>query len=134
MTRLLRSTRSAAGVAAVGLVVASTALAATPDKGTLGPSSPKVAWTGELISSGTYYEAWSQDPTIDCPGTPVCDPFMLTVAEGGHTVALRLNIDRENTAGGDPGAGIRIKFPDGSYQYVMGNAGPKSQMTVKLKN
>jgi hypothetical protein len=126
--------RLAAIATLAAATTAATALAAEPDKGTVSTATPKVEWAGELTGSGTYYEAWAQDPTIECPGTPVCDPFTLTVGDAGHSVTLKLNIDRENTAGGDPGFGIRVGFPDGSYQYVQGNAGPKTQGTVKLKN
>lgn len=130
---MTRRRRLAAGIAAALTITAAAASAATPDKGTVGSSSPKVEWAGELRSSGTYYTAWESDPTAECPGTPVCDPYVLTVAEE-HNVTLRLNIDTQNATGGDPGAGIRVKFPDGSYQYTQGNAGPTSAMVVKLKN
>jgi hypothetical protein len=125
--------RLAAGFAAAGLLIASMAAAATPDKGTVSKSSPKVEWGGDLTSSGVFYNAWAQDPSTEC-SPPACDIFTLTVAEGGHNLTLTENNDSENTAGGDPGCGLNIQFPDGSYQYTQAPCGAKTTLTVKLKN
>jgi hypothetical protein len=124
--------RFSAVVIAAGLAAASIALAATPSSGTISPSTPQVKWSGTLTSSGIFYELWGVDPTLSC-APPTCDPFTLKVAEGVHNISIKLNIQSENATGGDPGAGIRIKKPDGSYQYTVGNAGVKTTMTVKLK-
>ena len=132
MTRTTRGLRLLALGTGAGLAAASLAIAATPESGTVGNASPKVQWAGEVTSSGVFYDAWAQDPTIDCQA-PACDPFALKVAED-HNVTLKLNIQSTNADGSDPGAGIRIKFPDGSYQYTQGTAGEKTTMTVKLKN
>jgi hypothetical protein len=125
--------RLAVGFAAAGLLIASMAAAATPDKGTVSKSSPKVEWGGDLTSSGVFYNAWAQDPSTEC-SQPACDIFTLTVADGGHNLNVTENNDSQNTAGGDPGCGLNIKFPDGSYQYTQGSCGPKTTLTVKLKN
>jgi hypothetical protein len=92
-----------------------------------------VAWAGELVSSGIFYNAWANDPTVDC-SAPACDPFALTIADGPHPVTIKLNILSTNADGSDPGAGIRIKFPDGSYQYTQGNSSEKTPMALKLKS
>jgi hypothetical protein len=134
MTRLRHSTRLAAGFAAVGLLIASMAIAATPENGTVSKSNPKVEWGGDLTDSGAFYNAWAQDPSIPC-NAPACDTFALTVAEGGHNLTLTENNDSTNLqGGGDPGCGMNIEFPDGSYQYTQAPCGSKTTLQVKLKN
>jgi hypothetical protein len=134
MTRLRRRTRLAAATLAGGLLIATSAVAATPDKGTVGSSSPKVQWGGELTNPGVFYNAWAQDPSTEC-AAPACDTFTLTVAEAGHNVTLTENNDSTNAAdGSDPGCGMNIKFPDGTYQYTQAPCGAKTTLTVKLKN
>ena len=108
------------------------AVAATPDSGTIGTSAPKVSWEGTSQSSGIFYNAWTEDPSIECEA-PACDKFNLTVADGGYTVQLTYNILTTNADGSDPGAGIRVRFPDGSYQYTQGNASEKNAMKLRLK-
>ena len=112
----MNRTRLAALLAVVAVfVVPLAADAATPDKGSVSKSTPKVDWGGELTSSGIFYNAWAQDPSTDC-SAPACDTFTLTVPadEAGHNVTLTENNDSTNTAGGDPGCGMNIKFPDGT--------------------
>lgn len=134
MTPLPRILRVVCGVAAAGILSA-TAFAADPSSGTIGSSAPKVDWKGELQGSGIYYQAWVDDPTIPCAGDPsLCDPFALTVADGPHPVTIKLHILSTNVDGSDPGAGIRIGNPDGSYQYTQGNASEQTPMVLRLKN
>ena len=133
MNPLLRSKRLACGVAAAAIFSATVANAADPANGTIGSSAPKVSWGGTLTSSGIFYNAWANDPTIEC-SAPACDTFTLTIADGPHPVTIKYNILSTNADGSDPGAGIRIKFPDGSYQYTQGNASETTAMAVKLKN
>lgn len=134
MTRTSRFLRRCFAVAAAaGLAAASIALAATPSSGTIGTATPQVKWSGTLTSSGIFYELWTVDPTLSC-APPTCDPFTLKVADGPHDINIKLNIGSSNATGGDPGAGIRIKKPDGSYSYTQGTAGVKTTMTLKLKD
>lgn len=129
-----RSIRLVCGIAAAAILTATAAYAADPSEGTIGSSAPKVDWKGELQGSGIYYQAWVDDPTVPCPGLPLCDPFKLTVADGPHPVTIKLHILSTNVDGSDPGAGIRIRNPDGSYQYTQGNASETTAMVLKLKN
>src|SRR5688500_14032346 len=133
MNLLPRSMRTVCGVAAAGALSVSVAFAATPSEGTIGSSAPKVEWAGELIGSGVFYNAWVDDPTVEC-SSPACDPFALKIADGPHPVTIKLNINSTNADGSDPGAGIRIKFPDGSYQYSQGTASETTAYSVKLKS
>jgi hypothetical protein len=133
MIRTRRSLRLLALAIMAACAAASIAVAAEPSSGTIGKSAPKISWAGEFTNSGIYYNAWAQDPTFAC-SAPACDAFALTVADAGVNVTVKVNNDSQNTAGGDPGCGLRIKFPDGSYQYTQSPCGPKTTLSVKLKN
>lgn len=106
--------------------------AADPSSGTISTSAPKVEWGGTVASSGVTNNAWAQDPTFECQA-PACDHFALKVATPGN-VTLTLTGFVENTAGGDPGCGIRVIHPDGKAEYFSGTCGPKTIMKVVLKN
>jgi hypothetical protein len=128
-------TRLAALLATVAsLIVPVLAVAATPDKGTVSQATPKVEWGGDLTSSGVFYNAWAQDPSAEC-SAPACDTFTLTVpaTEAGHNLTLTENNDSTNTAGGDPGCGMNVQFPDGTYQYTQAPCGAKTTLQVKIK-
>ena len=114
------------------LASTSIALAADPESGSIGKASPKVEWKGQVINSGVTNNAWAQDASAPCE-PPACDTFALKVTDPGD-VTLRLSGFKENTAGGDPGCGIRVTLPDGSHQYTSGTCGPKTAMVVKMKN
>jgi hypothetical protein len=133
MERLVRTKKLIAGILAGGLIIASAAVAATPENGTISSANPKVEWGGDLTNPGIFYNAWAQDPSTECTA-PACDTFTLTVAEAGQNVTLTENNDSTNAAGGDPGCGMNIKFPDGSYQYTQAPCGAKTTLQVKLKN
>ena len=133
MTRRLRSTRLVGGLAAAGLLMTSMAVAAEPESGSVSKTAPKTEWKGTLQNSGVFYNAWAEDPSMEC-SPPACDTYALKVVDGGHNLTLTKNNSAQNTAGGDPGCGINVTFPDGTYQYTQGSCGPKTTLTVKLKN
>src|SRR5436190_2219995 len=114
MTRLLRSTKLAAGVVTGGLLIAASAFAATPDKGTISSSSPKVTWGGSITNSGVFYNAWAQDPSTDC-SAPACDTFTLTAAVAG-IAAGRAAARRSGRAAADRQAveGVRAQDHQGA--------------------
>ena len=127
----IRLVAALAATTSIGLLGA--AHAAEPESGSVSKSSPKAEWKGTLQNSGAFYNAWAEDPSLDC-APPACDTYALKVVEGGHNLTLTKNNSAQNTAGGDPGCGINVTFPDGTYQYTQGSCGPKTTLTVKLKN
>jgi hypothetical protein len=135
MTLNARGLRIGAAALLTGIVTCATvALATTPEKGTLSKAKPKVSWSGTITSSGLYYELWEQDPAAECP-SPACDPYTLTVADEGINVSVTNNMQSENAAGGDPGCGVRIKYPDESYHWSgQSTCGVKKPQTVKISN
>jgi hypothetical protein len=106
--------------------------AADPGSGKVSAASPTVAWKGQVVNSGITNNAWAQDPTFDC-NAPACDRFTLEVADSANLI-LRLKGFKENTAGGDPGCGIRYISPDGESHYSSGTCGPATEMRVTVKN
>lgn len=125
-------TRLALVTVGVGLV-AGGATAATPEGGDL-KKGVKLKWSGDLTSSGVYYNAWADDPSIECqPQAGNCDKFALNVIDGGE-VLLKARLDSTAAQGNNGGAGIRIKLPDNSYVYQQGESGPDTDLTVKLKD
>lgn len=116
----------------VAVAAASVAHAADPADGTVSAGSPTVSWTGTVVSSGVTDTAWQNDPSAPCQ-SPSCDRFTLNVADSANLV-IRLKGFRENTAGGDPGCGIRIIDPAGTNTYHSGTCGPKTEMKVTVKN
>ena len=117
---------------AAAAVAASVAQAADPSSGKVSASSPSVSWKGQVLNSGVTNNAWAQDPSAPCEA-PACDSFALEVADSANLV-LKLKGFKENTAGGDPGCGIRVIGPDGEPTYHSGTCGPKTEMKVTIKN
>ena len=114
----LNARRAVCGLLITG-AVAGTAVAATPDAGTVSASSPKVTWTGE--TTGSYFTrvptAVSADDSVPCQA-PSCDTFALKVeTKANLTVAADIGQPSDN-----PGAvTIRVRKPDGSV--VVGSSG-----------
>lgn len=108
------------------------AQAADPESGTVSAASPTVSWKGQVISAGITNNAWAQDPSAPCEA-PACDTFALEVADSANLV-LKLKGFKENTAGGDPGCGIRVTAPSGEQTYHSGTCGPSTEMRVTIKN
>jgi len=127
--------------------LASTAVAATPESGTVSKSSPRVDWTGQTI--GSYFTrvpaAITANDTVPCEA-PSCDSFALTVADSANlTVAADIGQPADNAGA----VTIRIRKPDNSvvvgssdadsvsagkhYKIVIKNA-PTGAYTVEYWN
>ena len=111
--------RAACGLILTG-AVAGTAIAATPESGTVSKSSPKTEWAGETI--GSYFTrvpaAVTADDSVPCEA-PSCDSFKLTVADQAN-LTITADIDQPDD---NPGAvTLRVRQPDGSA--VVASSGP----------
>jgi hypothetical protein len=132
-SRTMRVRAASAAAALVALGAVTVAQAADPGSGTVSPSNPKVSWKGTLQSSGIFYNAWDQDPTIDC-AAPACDTFALKLEGAPKDLTLTLNIQNDAIQGNEGGGGIRVLKPDGNYQWVKGTSSKKTTLKLKLKN
>lgn len=108
--------------------LATPALAATPEAGTLSKSTPQVKWTGTSSNGGlTTIPAVANSGAPACV-SPSCDTFTATVADAGGD--LKIKADAPDTGGF---LMIQIVKPDGSEQYSSGEEG-KTSNSVAVKN
>ena len=126
--------RLALSLVAIG-AAATAAQAASPEGGTISKSEREVTWSGSLTSSGTYYNAWMEDPSVPCENPPqgatACDPFNLKIAETGDA-SVTLNLAGTAVQGNNGNGGIRVTKPDGSYVYVTGESGDNVPLVLDL--
>jgi hypothetical protein len=99
--------------------VAGTAIAATPESGSVSKAAPKVEWTGETI--GSYFSrvptAVTEDDSVPCQA-PSCDSFALTVADSAN-LTIAADIDQEADNAGS--VTLRVRQPDGTV--IVGSSG-----------
>lgn len=116
--------------------LATTAIAADPDKGTVSAETPKVTWKGEL--TGSYFALLAFAAASDAgqpeqaPCEAGCDSFALNVAKQAD-----LTIGADSPGDGDPSpdsVAIRVKKPDGSTLITFGDSQKGKPMTIKFKN
>lgn len=105
--------------------------AATPAAGTLSAANPRVDWTGQVLASGAFYNAWDVDRSLRCIA-PACDPYVLTVAEPSDLVVIGLNVGSATATGEEGGGGIRVEHPDGSVQWAKGDSAPETTLRLRL--
>lgn len=125
--------RATCGILIACGAIASTALAATPESGTVSEASPKVTWTSEL--TGSWFpsraviaeQAAGQNGMTPCEA-PTCDTFTLTVADQ-RDLSIGLNGPEA-----DDQLIYRITKPDGEYVSGTENAGANGYLVVKIKN
>jgi hypothetical protein len=127
MTRLPR--RALCGILIAGGVLAGTAGAATPDKGTVSAAAPKVTWAGQVTASWFTSRAviLTEDGTVPCEA-PTCDTFSLDVADQQN-----LEIGVSAPAAADQVI-LRIQKPDGSYLTTVEDTNSSTYVVVKIKN
>ena len=122
MTRVILA---AAGTA----LIATGAIAASPETGTVSKAAPTVKWAGDTTNSYVVLNPMGNAPEqVPCDGTH-CDVFTLTVAEDAPNLEVAVNIDDD-----DATAGIRIARPDGTVEYDSGTSSTKSPFKLKIKD
>ena len=120
------------------LVAAGTAVAATPDQGSVSASSPTVSWSGTVTESYTSYLPMAQtgDDSVACQ-QPGCDVFTLKVADAGElTIGAAPQWDPtvpSSPAGGTKNVIIRVHKPDGTVTVAQGAADKTKPLSVKVK-
>lgn len=125
--------RATCGILMACGAIASTALAATPENGTVSEASPKVTWTSELTASWfasravILEQAAGQNGRNPCEA-PTCDTFTLNVANQ-KDLSIGLNGPEA-----DDQLIYRITKPDGEYVSGTENAGANGYLVVKIKN
>jgi hypothetical protein len=115
-------------LAIAAAATAGTAIAATPESGTVGPTTERTDWTGTVSDPlgaydiGTFFYGETAGTCV----APVCDTFTLTVEGGGSTLYLEIDAAQsENVA-------VEIEKPDGSIQYEnSAELVTKRQITIK---
>jgi hypothetical protein len=110
-------------------VVAGTAVAATPDNGTVSESAPKVEWTGETTGGYLSRMPTAVSGSTDTPcEAPSCDTFTLKVEKSANlTVAESLDTDSADAA-----FTLRITKPDGEVIQTNSDPGGASNKYVKV--
>ena len=117
---------------AAGLLPA-TAVAATPETGSVSAESPKVQWTGSLQNPYLLHNLFNYEgTTAGAAGTlpceaPMCDTFTLDVATGG--VDLTLDLTSEQS----PDISLRVQDPSGAWTYYDGwsDGAPATKVRIK---
>lgn len=115
-----------------GGALATTAIAADPENGTVNDATPKVTWKGEVTGStvalfGMAGASDSGDPGRAPCEAPTCDTFTLQVAKQAD---LSIGAD---VAGDGILIGLRIKKPDGSSLFTLEEASKGKPVVVKFK-
>ena len=108
-------------------IAALPALASDPSEGTVSPTSPTTAWSGEVQASSvgyTLYTVAGQSPSDSCD-QPHCDTYTLKV-EGGGNLTLTIESDTEALNEID----IALEKADGSMVVFTGSDG-KAKGTIK---
>jgi hypothetical protein len=121
---------------AASIALIAVATAAEPAEGTISKATPKVEWTGDLISSGVTAEAWNNGQTDTPCESPTCDPFTLTVNDGGAGVNLVIKTRVQTAAaqGNNGTATLRVTDPAGTVTVYTGESGPETDLKTTIKN
>lgn len=104
----------ALAAALVALALPTTAVAATPDHGSIAPGSAKTTWSGTITDPIGAYDlaAFFAGSTMvrgqETCAAVVCDPYKLTVGPGGRE--LRIVVDAPDA----DNVSMEITDPDGS--------------------
>jgi methionine-rich copper-binding protein CopC len=120
--------RALCGIALAG-VAAGTAIAATPDSGTVNEATPKVEWTGETTGGYLTRMPTAVSGSTDTPcEAPSCDTFALKVKKSANlTIAESLDSDSESAA-----FTLRIVKPDGEVVQTDSDPGAAANKYVKV--
>jgi hypothetical protein len=109
------------------LAAASTAVASTPESGTVSKDAPSVTWEGKAAGYGVIplnllTEAGGTEPTCEAP---TCDTFALKVAD-----KLTLDVLARSRSGA--GVEVHIKKPDGSV--VVARTPDEDSVKMRVKD
>lgn len=110
-------------------VVTGSAVAATPESGTVSTSTPKVEWTGATTAGYATRMPTAVSGSTDTPcQAPSCETFTLTVADSANlTVAESIDSDSESAA-----FTMRIIKPDGEVVQTDAAPGAAANKYVKV--